>query len=178
MAEEAMKAMHQQFTTALECLTRQNTELQNEPNQSRQQAANEFAALRQEVRGAPLLGTQALGVGMDTRLLGKPSDFSGAHDAWRDRSTVFKVYAGAAIPRLQKLMDDAVKAAAPIPNATIMDENDRVASTQIYSMMLMICKGAANNIVFLAGDSEGLDSWRQLTVCRTTDVHPVLLIPR
>ena len=27
----------------------------------------------------------------------------------------------------------------------------------------MICKGAALNIVFLAGDSEGLEAWRQLT---------------
>ena len=83
MAEEAMRAMHQQFTTALESLTRQNTELQNELNQSRQQAANKLAALRKEVRGAPLRGTQATGVGVDTRLLKKPSDFSGAQDAWR-----------------------------------------------------------------------------------------------
>ena len=132
MAEDAMRAMHQQFTTALEGLTKQNTELQNELNQSRQQAANELAALRQEVLRAPLRGTQATGVGVDTCLLVKPSDFSGAQDAWRDWSTVFKGYAGAAIPLLQKLMDDAGKAAAPIPNATIMDENDRAASTQLY----------------------------------------------
>ena len=123
-----MRAMHQQFTTALEGLARQNVELQNELNQSRQQAANELAALRQEVRGAPLRGTQATGVGVDTRLLGKPSDFSGAQD------------------------DDAAKAAAPIPNATTMDENDRAASTHLCWMMLMICKGAALNIVFLAGE--------------------------
>ena len=95
--------------------------------------------------------------------LRKPSDFSGAQDAWRDWSTVFKGYAGAAIPRLQKLMDDAAKAAAPIPNATITEENDRAASTHLYWMMLMICKGAALNIVFLTGDSEGLKAWRQLT---------------
>ena len=63
-------------------LTRQTTELQNELNQSRQQAANELAALRQEVRGAPLRGAQATEVGVDTRLLGKRSDFSGEQDAW------------------------------------------------------------------------------------------------
>ena len=143
MAEDAMRAMHQQFTAALEGLTRQNTELQNQPNQSRQQAANGLAALRQGAWGAPLRGTQATGVGVDTRLLGKPRDFSGAHDACRDWNTVFKGYAGAAIPRLQKLME--------------------AASTQLYWMMLMICKGAALNIVFLARDSEGLEAWRQLT---------------
>ena len=68
---------------------------------------------------------------------------------------MFKGYAGATIPRMQKLMDDAAKAAAPIPNAAIMDENDRAASTQLCWVMLTICKRAALNIVFfLAGDSE------------------------
>ena len=100
---------------------------------------------------------------MDTRLLEMPIDFLGAQDAWRDWSTVFKGYAGAAIPRLQKLMDDAAKAVAPIPNATILEENDRVASTQLSWMMLVICEGAVLNIVFLAGDREDLEALRQLT---------------
>ena len=60
-------------------------------------------------------------------------------------------------------MTEAAKVAAPIPNATILEEDDRAASAQLYWMMLMICKGAALNIVFLAGDSEGLEAWRQLT---------------
>ena len=64
-----MRAMHQHFTAALEGLARQNVEWQKEPAQSRQQAAKELAALRQDVRGAPLRGTQATGVGVDTRLL-------------------------------------------------------------------------------------------------------------
>ena len=131
--------MHQQFTAALEGLAWQNVELQNELAQSRQQAANELAQLRQEVRGAPLRGTQATGVGLDTRLLLKPSDFSGAHDAWRDWSTVFKEHAGAAILRLQKLMDNAAKATEPTPNATILDDDDRAASAQLCWMVLMIC---------------------------------------
>ena len=82
-------------------------------------------------------------------------------------------------------MDDAAKAAAPIPNATIMDENDRAASIQPYWIELMIYKGATLNIVFQARDREGLEAWRQLTenyepntVRMATDVHPVLLIPR
>ena len=39
----------------------------------------------------------------------------------------------------------------PLPNATILEEDDRAASAQLHLMMLMICKGAALNIVFLAG---------------------------
>ena len=42
MTEDAMKAVHQQFTATLEGLARQNVELQNELAQSRQQAANEL----------------------------------------------------------------------------------------------------------------------------------------
>ena len=42
---------HQQFAATLEGLARQNVELQTELAQSRQQAAIELAALRQEVRG-------------------------------------------------------------------------------------------------------------------------------
>ena len=183
MTEDAVRAMHQQFTATLEGLAMQN--VQNELAQSRQQVANELAALRQEVRGYPLRGTQATGVGVDTRLLGKPSDFSGAQDAWRDWSTVFKGYAGAAIPRLQKLMGDAAKATQSTPNATILDDEDRAASAQIYWMMLMICKGAALNTVFLAGDSarslattnREVRAADENPVRRATDVHPVLLIP-
>ena len=75
---------------------------------------------------------------------------------------MFKGYAGAAVPRLQKLMEDAAKAGAPIPNVTMREEEDRAASAQLYWMMLTICKGAALNIVFLVGDSEGHEAWRQL----------------
>ena len=99
---------------------------------------------------------------MDTRLLGKPGDFSGAQEAWRDWSTVQRVR-WCSVTRLQKLMDDATKATAPISNATILDDDDRAASAELYWMMLTICKCAALNTVFLAGESEGLEAWRQLT---------------
>ena len=66
-------------------------------------------------------------------------------------STVLKGYAGAAAPRLQKLMDDAAKAAAPIPNATTLEDDGRAASAQLYWMMLMICKETAK--VLRLGDN-------------------------
>ena len=121
---------------------------------------------------------------MDTRLLGKLSDFSGAQDAWRDWSTVFKRDAGAAIPRLQKLMDNAAKATEPTPNATILDDDDRAASAQLYWMMLMICKGAALNTGrrqqrsrSLATTDGEVRAEDENSVRRATDVHLVLHIP-
>ena len=51
---------------------------------------------------------------------------------------MFKGYAGAAIPRLQKLVDDAEKATEPTPNAKIVEDEDRAASAQLWWMMLLI----------------------------------------
>ena len=48
--------MQQHFTTALDSLTRQNVALQAELDQSRQQAASELAALRQEVSSSHCVG--------------------------------------------------------------------------------------------------------------------------
>ena len=72
-------------------------------------------------------------------------------------------HAGAAVPRLQKLMTEAAKATTPMPKATNLKDEDRTASAQLYWMMFMICKGSPLNIVLLAGDSEGLEASRQLT---------------
>ena len=185
MTEDAMRAMHKQFTATLEGLARQNVELQNELNQSRLQAANELAALRQEVRGAPLHGTQATGVGVDTRLLEKPSDFLVAHDAWRDWSTVFKGYAGAAIPRLQKLMDDAAKAAAPISKRNDLGRKrssqlllDDAHDLQGRSAQHRVPGRRQRRSRSLATTDREVRAEDEDTVCRAADVHPVLLIPR
>ena len=95
--EEAIRAMQQQFTAALDGLTRQNAYLQAELAHSRQQAANEMVALGQEVRAPQgqsphhepeMSGPASLGV--NTWLLGMPSDFSGNQEARRDWCAVFK----------------------------------------------------------------------------------------
>ena len=67
-AEEALRQMQQQFTTALEGLSRQNAELQAELEQTRQAAASGLAALRQQLRNPQRITSAAVGV--DTRLLG------------------------------------------------------------------------------------------------------------
>ena len=74
-------------------------------------------------------------------------------------------------------MAEAAKAATPIPNATILEEDDPTASAHLYWMMLMICKGAALNIVFLAGDSQ-VRAEDEDKIRRTADVHLVVLTSR
>ena len=145
-SEEALCALQQQFTTAIETLSQQSQDLRAELARSREASAGEMTALRAELQAArgpapARQGAHAQSVGVDTRLLGKPSDFSGDQHAWRDWSAVFKGYAGAAIPRLQGLMKAATDAEDPCVNATVLDEEDRAASAQLYWMLLMICKG-------------------------------------
>ena len=58
------------------------------------------------------------GVGVDTQLLGKGGENLASSRVLKKRgdwSAVFRGYAGAAVPRLQKPMGEAAKAAAPIP---------------------------------------------------------------
>ena len=92
--------------------------------------------------------------------------------AWRDWSTVFKGYAGAEIPRQ---LDNAAKAAAPIPNTAIMDENDRAASTQLYWMVLMICKAAlvlfSSTALGPSRDEHSLAAVVAATTRETTSCH-------
>ena len=79
VVEEALRQMQQQFTTALEGLSRQSAELQADLEQNRQAAASGLAALRQELRTPQRITSAAVGV--DTRLLVKPGEFSGAQEA-------------------------------------------------------------------------------------------------
>ena len=83
MAEQAIAAQQQQFQTAMGELQRQNLELQTQLTYSQQQAASEVETLRQEVAAASLQGPprQQHAMGVDTRLLGKPSDFQGTQEA-------------------------------------------------------------------------------------------------
>ena len=123
--------------------------------QSRQQEANELAALRQEVRTHQYgLHTAA---GKATSRVRKMRGETG--------SAVFRGYAGAAVPRLYKLMTEAAQATMQIPNATILEDEDRAASAHIYwMMMLKTCKGAAlRHRRFWRVTSEDLEAWRQLT---------------
>ena len=147
MAEEAIRQLQTQFQTAFAGLQQQNAELQTQLQQSRQQGDAELEAVRAELRSAQQTGarvgasaSQGPSLGVDTRLLGKPSDFQGTQETWHDWCAAFKGYAGAAVPRLQRLMLEAQQATEPVVNATVLEEADRAASAQLYWMLLMICK--------------------------------------
>ena len=97
---------------------------------------------------------------VDTRMLGKPDHFNGQH--WRDWSTVFKAYTAATDPRLGVAMIAAEDRDSSVLNATLSTEQAAL-STQLYYMLIMLCKEGALIRVVNAGPNEGLEAWR-LTV--------------
>ena len=111
---------------------------------------------------APAAGAApAAGVGIDTRLLGRPSDFDGREDSWRNWSVVFEGYASAAVQGLGAAMAAALERGAMVVNATL-DAGQVRMSEQLYWMLLMLAKGPALQLVLGAGRGEGLEAWRIL----------------
>ena len=92
---------------------------------ARAEAAAARAAAAPGDAGGQLPRAQAAAsVGVGTRLLGNPSDFSEEKSAWRDRGAVFRGYAGAAVPRLSTFMKSAADSTTPVPNVTLTEQTD------------------------------------------------------
>ena len=93
----------------------------------------------------------------------------------------FKVYAGAAIPRLQKLMHDTAKATEPTPNATILDGTvllEDAHDLQGCSSQDRVPGRRQRRSRSLATTDREVRAEDENPVRRATDVHLVLLIPR
>ena len=99
---------------------------------SKQQTCLQHSGRKYELH----LGTQTTGVGVVTRLQGSPGGFSGSLKCVAILECSVQGYAGAAVPRLQKLMTEAAKASMPISNAW----RKTIGQRQFYWMMLIFCK--------------------------------------
>ncbi|CAK0899647.1 unnamed protein product, partial [Prorocentrum cordatum] len=169
---EALKAIKARGREALAQAQQQQQQVvqrlaaQAESAEARVQAAE---AMAQEARGQeqqqraaqPGGPPQETNILIDTRVLGKPSDFNGEPGAWRDWSTVFRAYASACEPALKDAMDRAEHADAPVLNATLPDDQVRLSS-QLYYMLVMLNKGLSLDRIVSTGVNEGLEAWRTL----------------
>eukprot|EP00971_Amphidinium_carterae_P119114 2359761-Amphidinium_carterae.1 len=99
--------------------------------------------------------------GVDLRLLGKPSDFNGDADKWKEWCTIFRGYAAAALPRIEAHMEHVIGQDTPATNATL-DPDVSSMSKQLYWMLLMLLKGNAHTMLLNAGNGEGLVAWQVL----------------
>ena len=75
------------------------------------------------------------GMVVDTRIIGKPGNFSGEDADWEVWSTVMKAYSGACHARLGELMKAAEDQSLPvdrIPANVTLGPDDEGLSTQLY----------------------------------------------
>ena len=128
------------------------------------QMHQEIGTLRTQVQGAqavPLPRDESTNL-VDTRLLGKPEFFDGS-TGWKDWSFVFRSYACACSAQLGSLLERSERSAGPMLNATLTPA-EVSCSTQLYYMLVMLCKGTALTRVVNAGAQEGLEAWRCLVL--------------
>jgi hypothetical protein len=117
-----------------------------------------------EARGAAAGQRAEPRVGVDTRSLGKPQAFDGSDARWRDWSVVFKSYATLVNPALTVAMREAEVSDTPALRELEPTEARRIAAADLYHLLLHLTTGPALDRVVNAGESEGLEAWRSLTM--------------
>ena len=106
---------------------------------------------------------------VDTRLIGKPSSFTGREEDWTSWSLVLRAYAGAVSERLLYLMDEAEITPTMPANASLIGDgaehtptSDRELSMQLYYILTTLLTGKAADKTPLVTRGEGLSLWRTL----------------
>jgi hypothetical protein len=111
---------------------------------------------------------------VDTRVLGKPSTFSGETDAngkptegmaWTPWRFTLRAYLTAVNPRVRHLMDESEKATEnpnPIENSDMGNPEDRELSEHLFYTLAMLCRGKALQVVQRADEGAGCECWKQL----------------
>ena len=141
--EERLALLEQQLAV----VTQQNRELAE--------------AVRRAQANGPARAASPNGLGVDTRLSGKPPNFDGAEAKWTDWSVVTRAYCAITHPQLGALMAQVENTAADIPLGGL-DGANADASRQLYYILLILCQSTALNIVVNAGELQGCIAWRRL----------------
>ena len=103
-------------------------------------------------------------IGVDTRNLGRPSQFSGTDRAWRDWSVVFRSYAALVHPALKDEMQRVERMSTPETNAGLIETEQVQACTDLHHLLLHRTSGPALDRVVNAGSAEGLRAWQLFVV--------------
>ena len=101
-------------------------------------------------------------IGVDTRNLGRPSQFNGTDSAWRDLSVVFRSYAALVHPALKDEMLRVERLSTAETNAGLIETEQVQASTDHYHLLLHSTSGPALDRVVNVGSAEGLRAWQLL----------------
>ena len=134
--------------------------------QAAQQQSADFAARlaqlqQQQGIGAPVERPPVERSMVDTRVLGKPRNFSGKDEDWTGWVTIFRAYAGAIDNQLLADMQRAEVQLQPVANAHL-EPAQAQRSAQLYYILALLCEGRAQTKVSNMMMGEGLELWRQL----------------
>ena len=94
---------------------------------------------------------------IDTRMMSKPTTFSGAMDQWADWSFVFKAYCAAINPRMIEVMRHAQESDTMIVTTNVVDHN---LSSQLYYILALMVKDRALVKLRTAPQGNGFECWR------------------
>ena len=99
---------------------------------------------------------------IDTRSLGKPRDFNGTATEWQEWQFVLKAYAFAVNPMMKHVMESAAALQDQPADHSQMSDEERRTSTQLYYMLVLLCKDRALDSVRNAPEGNGAEAWRRL----------------
>ena len=105
-------------------------------------------------------GISSTRLGIDARQLGRPDKFDGVDSKFKDWSVVFRSFASLANSDIAAVMKDAELCTA-LRNAE-MSDSGRVASTDLYRLLLNLCIGTAFAKIVNAGEGEGALAWKAI----------------
>ena len=102
-------------------------------------------------------------IGVDTRNLGRLSQFNGTDGAWRDWSVVFRSYAALVHPALKGEMQRVERLPTAETHAGLLEDEQVQASTDLYHLLLHSTSGLALHHVVNGGSAEGLHALKGTT---------------
>ena len=150
---EAMQAMQGQLAQQQQQI-QSLTSLQQQQQQQQQQSQSASSS------SAPS-GVFGLLPLVDTRGLGKPEVFRGEAASFNDWNFVLRSYLGALDKRFQTLLARCESSELPLWNRGLSPEEQGL-STQLYYILVMLCRDRALDKLRNSGENEGLEAYRQL----------------
>ncbi|CAK0821956.1 unnamed protein product, partial [Prorocentrum cordatum] len=119
---------------------------------------------------------------VDTRLIGKPELLYGQRAKWSDWAFIFRAYLAAIDTKYPALLDEAEASEVAIRNVDLDQPWKASLSSQLYYLMVMLFRSAAQDKMSTVSSGEGLEAWRQSVLdwdpkIRTRRVGLLIKIP-
>ena len=100
---------------------------------------------------------------VDTKLLTKPSKFSGNQADWTSWSFLFKAYIGAVDTILRQMLESIATVESVILQNTLTLQEQKLSS-QLYYILILLSTDKALTKMMVCPEGNGAEAWRQFLV--------------